>query len=306
MLNNEGIWSVQAPAKLNLFFEVLGRRDDGYHDIVSLAVPVSLYDTLTFEPTNDELLTFFCEGDATGIPQDDRNIVVRAVELLCRRIGRQYGAKITLTKRIPVQAGLGGGSSDAAAVLKTANEAWQLGLSREWLRSLSAEVGSDCPIFFESGPSVSRGRGEIIEPFRSLPKMFFVIVKPDEGLSTASVYAECMKYSDGRLHFLEKELQSLSGASSLADWGRFFFNRLETPAAAIWEGFFATRRLFDGLNCHAVQMSGSGTAFFALCDHPGHAEKVAEVIRRKKPGMTVLLAQSISDGEDFSNGPFKE
>src|SRR5271166_3733614 len=163
---------VQTPAKLNLFFEVLGKRSDGYHEIETLMCPISWYDTLCFRESSSEDLELECQrGSAASgrigfeeVPRDGRNLVLRAVDLVRRRTGTKQGARLRLIKRIPTAAGLGGGSSDAAAALVAASLGWKLGLSLPELASLAAELGSDVPFFLNRGPAVCRGRGERIEP----------------------------------------------------------------------------------------------------------------------------------------------
>ncbi len=290
IVEQENSWTVFAPGKLNLFFEVHGKRSDGFHEITSLACPIDLYDSLTFVPLNDDVLDFDCLGGGTDVPTDDTNIVVRALNLLKRETGSKQGAVVRLSKRIPSQAGLGGGSSDAAAALAVANRAWNLDLATDELSRLAAKIGSDCPIFFQPGASLSRGRGEIIEPIE-LPSLHFVVLKPTEGLSTAAVYAECMKYHDGNLRQPELVLNPLKNGD-LDAFGRGLFNRLEVPAAALWAGFEETRRLFDRVDCLAVRMSGSGTAFFGLCRDAEHARTVAECLSRIANNTLVFRARS--------------
>ena len=142
---------IQAPAKLNLFFEVLAKRSDGYHEIETLMCPIDLYDTLHFQEDPSGALELRCRrvfgasrlrgGGLCEVPEGPDNLVMRAVELVRRRSGVRRGAKLRLVKRIPVAAGLGGGSSDAAAALVAANEGWQLGRSREELARVGRRVG---------------------------------------------------------------------------------------------------------------------------------------------------------------------
>ncbi len=274
------LWFIRTPAKLNLFFEVHGKRSDGFHEITSLACPVEgLYDELAFIPRDDDVVKFDCflnvgEGEGTDVPSDENNIVVKALKRLKAETGSKQGAVVSLCKMIPSQAGLGGGSSDAAAILLLANRVWKLGLSPDDLSRIAAMIGSDCPIFLQNGASVSRGRGEIIEPF-VLPTLHFVLLKPKEGLSTAAVYAACMKCHDGIIRRLEDVVAPLK-QGDIPEFGRRLFNRLEKPAAAIWPGFEATKKKFEPLDCLAVQMSGSGTAFFGLCRDLRHADEAAE------------------------------
>ncbi len=167
--------TVHAPAKLNLFLSIDHKRSDGFHDITSLMLSVGIYDTLVFtEEPSSEVELRVVEANSllpqqtqvqTCIPCGEDNLVVRAIRLLQAKTGQHRGIRIQLTKRIPSEAGLGGGSSDAAATLFAANKLWQLGLSLNDLRDLAAELGSDIPFFLtESTSAICRGRGELIEP----------------------------------------------------------------------------------------------------------------------------------------------
>ena len=147
---------IQTPAKLNLFFEVLGKRSDGYHEIETLMCPIAWYDTLCFARNVERRLgigvPWGSAADAGGsgfeeVPRDGKNLVLRAMDLVRRRTGTKQGARLRLIKRIPTAAGLGGGSSDAAAALVAANLGWKLGLSLPELAAMAAELGSDVPFF---------------------------------------------------------------------------------------------------------------------------------------------------------------
>ena len=210
---------VLAPAKLNLFFEVLGKRDDGYHEIETLMCPIGLYDTLRFIdlPVGPVRLrchrVFGAEGPrGRGLDQvsdGPDNLVVRAVELVRRRAGVNRGADILLVKRIPAAAGLGGGSSDAAAALVAANEVWRLGRSRGELARWAGELGSDVPFFLADGPAICRGRGERVTPIEGVGNLFFVLVRPPAGLATAAVYAACQAAEQPRS--VEPLVEALGG-----------------------------------------------------------------------------------------------
>ncbi|MCL2744365.1 MAG: 4-(cytidine 5'-diphospho)-2-C-methyl-D-erythritol kinase [Planctomycetaceae bacterium] len=285
-------WTISAPAKLNLFFEVLGKRDDGFHEISSLAVPVSLYDTLHFEPADSDI-SFECCGGSDDVPLDGRNIVVKALEKFRQRYNVEHGAKVKLVKQIPSQAGLGGGSSDAAAALFAARSAWKPEIPLPELSALSAEIGSDCPMFFSGGAVIISGRGEIIEPFDDCPPLHFVIFKPNEGLSTAEVYRQCMPLHDGKIRNINGLLSALR-SGSLEDIGRNFFNRLEVPAAAVWNNFSAVKEQLESAGCLAVRMTGSGTAFYGLCRNEEHSEAVAEKLQRQRAGECAAVVKSLS------------
>ena len=271
-------WMVHAPAKINLFFEVYEKRPDGFHEISSVALPIRLFDTLTFLPATDDRIRLECHGG--DVPSGDDNIVVRALRRYRTETGITTGVRIRLFKRIPSQAGLGGGSSDAAAALLAARQFWPSNLSRERLVDLAAEIGSDCPIFFHHGASLSHGRGEHIRAVRSVSPLYFVVFKPVEGLSTARVYDECMSCHDGRFHDPEEIVAELENGGPTAI-ARCLFNRLEEPARRLWPRFGTVKREMERLDCLAVRMSGSGTAFYGLCRNARHARCVAARLREK-------------------------
>jgi len=283
---NDTQLTTEAPAKINLFFEVLGKRSDNFHEIVSIAVPIRLFDTLTFAATNDPLLQFECKSGGfapldKGIPLDDTNLVIRATKSIQRRFNIQHGATITLTKRIPSQAGLGGGSSDAVAALRLACRGWNLDVPDAELLPIAAEIGSDCPIFFYDVPTISTGRGEQIQPLPPIPPLWFVLLKPPEGLSTASVYAECMPLHDGQFRQSDGLIAALS-EGNVQEIGQSLFNRLEVPAQKLWHRFDEVRHQLLTAGCLAVQMSGSGTAFFGLCEDKVHAEETFQRLHREQ------------------------
>ena len=186
---------LHAPAKLNLYFELLARCRDGYHDMETLMVPVSLYDTLFLKATPPARAAEAGEIDfefhwcgragrepCSAVPADETNLVVRALELLRQKSGSTAGAQVRLLKRIPTQAGLGGGSSDAAAALLAANRVWGIGWSRDRLAEIACELGSDVPFFLWQTPAIVRGRGERLSPLRQIGDVHAVIVRPPEGL----------------------------------------------------------------------------------------------------------------------------
>src|SRR4030095_11880771 len=173
-----------APAKVNLFLRVLRRRDDGFHEIETLMAPISLCDSLEIEPAND--LQFHC--DEPNLASDD-NLVVAPRGLFFSEINREPRIRLTLRKRIPHGAGLGGGSSDAAATLRGLNRFFNAGLSNEKLAALAAQLGSDVSFFLNGKTAICSGRGEIVKP-TALPASFILLLfKPEFGVPSAWAYS---------------------------------------------------------------------------------------------------------------------
>lgn len=276
---------VLAPAKLNLFLEVLDKRSDGFHEIETLMYPIALFDTLAFQDEPSGQIRLTCEqAGGPGVdplPEGGDNLVVRAVDLLRGKTGLARGARIRLVKRIPLAAGLAGGSSDAAAALLAANRVWQLGLGRQELAQVAAELGSDIPFFLYGGPAVCRGRGEIIEPVSGLGCLHFVVARPPAGLSTADVYRGCRPSSEprhvaGMVDSLRKGLLAAAAAR--------LHNALQAAAERLSPWICRLSAEFGRLDFVGHRMSGSGTSYFGLCRHARHARRLAAVLRARGVG----------------------
>ena len=291
---NEGAgvlaWS---PAKLNLFLSIYGRRSDGFHELETLMVKVSLFDTLVFQPSGDATLSLRIRSMASEfatIPTGPANLVLRAAELLRQRAGVDYGADILLDKRIPAEAGLAGGSGNAAATLVGLNRLWRLNFSRRELSSLAVRLGSDVPFFLSaSNAAVARGRGEKIEPVSVGGPLHFVLIKPPFGLPTAAVYstfAELGRFGNNRAGSLVADL----AAGRLARAARQLRNDL-MPAAEQLRPELSTLRAHLERECtHGGMMTGSGSACFGLCGSAREATRVAARLRPR--GFGRLLTAS--------------
>jgi 4-diphosphocytidyl-2-C-methyl-D-erythritol kinase len=277
---------VQAPAKLNLFFEVIAKRTDGYHEIETLMCPVTIFDTLWFSKSSNGKIEFQCESsfgfrslngaEAGEILRDSNNLAVRAVELLKQRAGIRAGAKVGLIKRIPIAAGLGGGSSDAAAALVAANVGWGLNWPLDKLARLAAELGSDIPFFLARGPAICRGRGEQVESVSALGMLHFVVVRPPVGLATEAVYKICRPAekplsAEPLIHVLRQ--------GNINEAGRLLFNRLLPAASMLTPWISRLQKQFDRLDCLGHGLSGSGSSYFGLCRHARHARRIARRLR---------------------------
>lgn len=296
--------TTRAPAKLNLFLDVLGRRGDGFHDVETLMVPICLADTLSFAPqlspergvTAEIRFKFQMAGPAgfeqaaASIPAGPQNLVVRALELLRQASGCRLGAQVELVKRIPAAAGLGGGSSDAAAALRLANRGWGLNWSVERLADVAAHIGSDVPFFLSHGAAVCQGRGERVERLPAMKRIHFVVVKPPVGLNTGEVYrafaaksqvAENHATGVGQL----VELVHRVGRERILNWHKMLRNCLQDAASSLTPWIERLKAAFDELGFLGHQLSGSGSAYFGVCRHAQHARRLATILRTRQLGL---------------------
>lgn len=255
---------VLAPAKINLSLKVLGKRPDGFHEIETVIAPISLHDKVEIEKQN-RWIDFSCD-DPTLSNADD-NLVVRAAKLFLEQAGIKGGLSIKLEKRIPHGAGLGGGSSDAAATLCALNELFKTKLSPEDLAGLATRIGSDVPFFLFESAAVCRGRGEIVEPIALKKKLPVLLFKPAFGVPTAWAYSRWQA---------SKELPGASYAPQNLD-GQTFLNDLERP---VFEKFVFLAKLKTWLlqqkEVSAALMSGSGSTVFAVLRDEVNGDLVAK------------------------------
>jgi 4-diphosphocytidyl-2-C-methyl-D-erythritol kinase len=271
----EGV-EVLAPAKLNLFLEVLGRRPDGYHEIESLMVTVSLYDSLTFTELPSGEISLRCNEPALSTGGD--NLVVKAAVRLKESAGSLRGARIVLEKAIPMQAGLAGGSSDAAATLVALDRLWDLRMPPDRLDALAGEIGSDVAFFTHAPAAVCRGRGERVDPVPLKENYHFVLVCPPVGLSTADVYRRVVPPEQPRS--IAPVLEALLHGGS-AELGRSLFNRLQPTSEALEPGLTRVKDALASLGplLNGSLMSGSGSAYFGLCPTSAAAVNAAEILK---------------------------
>lgn len=257
---------LSAPAKINLSFKILRRRDDGFHEIETLMTPITLCDELLIEPA-DRLL-FSCD-DAT-LPSGDDNLVLRAARSFFAEIKAEPRVRIELRKKIPHGAGLGGGSSDAASTFLGLNEMHRNPIPVSRLTSLAAEIGSDVPFFLAQSASFCRGRGEIVEPVAALPGRPLLLLKPDFGVPTPWAYS---RWREAR------ELPGISYApQSLGELT--IENDLERP---VFEKYVSLARMKQWLRAQpevaAALLSGSGATVFAVLHSAGNADALAQRAR---------------------------
>ena len=269
---------VLAPAKINLTLCVLGKRLDGYHELESVMQKLTLADTLYIEEASG--LEFACSEPSLT---DNDNLVLRAARLLRVHFGCQRGAKIYLKKRIPVQAGLGGGSSDGAAALQALNALWELHLTPSKLAVLAEELGSDVPFFLNGATAVVRGRGEQVKSVVHHLQAHVVLVKPEAGLSTTDVYAKLyaapLPSPVPAQQTAETDIMLSALASgkpaAVAD---ALLNDLEESAMPLLPELIPLRSRLLRQGCLGVLLCGSGSALFGICPDAAIARKAADAL----------------------------
>ncbi|MCM5678699.1 4-(cytidine 5'-diphospho)-2-C-methyl-D-erythritol kinase [Schlegelella sp. S2-27] len=244
----KALYDVPAPAKLNLFLHVLGRRDDGYHLLQSVFVPIDWCDTLHFELRDDGALARHDLGEP--LPADD--LCLRAAHALQHASGTCWGVDISILKTLPSGAGLGGGSSDAATTLMALNRLWRLGWTRARLIELGARLGADVPFFLGTGPAWVEGIGERLTPV-SLPSARYMVVKPPAHVLTKDIFSS---------PHLVRDTKPAIVTDFLADTGRFGKNDLQNAAQALCSEVGQASRLLEQRYGNS-RMTGSGSAVFA-------------------------------------------
>lgn len=281
-----------APAKINPHLEILGKRSDGYHEIETLMVAVNLCDTLVFRDDPSGMLTLRCSrADLSTGPE---NLVLRAAELLRQTTGCQRGARIKLVKRIPMAAGLAGGSTDAAATLAGLNELWRLGLTRERLAELAGKLGSDIAFFFHAPAAWCTGRGEIVTPAPLGRRLWWVLVCPPFGLSTPEVYRHVRVPTTPQGG---DAIRQAVAEGDVAALGQLLHNRLEEAATIVRPEVADYLQWLRAQGPAGTRMSGSGSTLFALGRDRADARRIAEQLRhgpekRKTAGIHLVRSWS--------------
>lgn len=270
------IW---APAKVNLYLEVLAKRADGYHEVATLMVAVSLYDKLEFKEESSGDIHLGC--DHPELSTGPANLVSRAAALLRQHSGCRRGARIQLAKNIPLAAGLAGGSSDAAATLAGLNELWGLRLSPVQLAKLGAELGSDVAFFFATPAAWCTGRGEQVTPINLGETLHFVLVCPPVGLSTAEVYRGLKVPEQPGTG---QEIRRAVNAGDVEEIGRHLHNRLQSVAERLCPAVSHWRQRLEELRPAGQLMSGSGSSLFALCRDGDEAQRLAQELTEQCHG----------------------
>jgi 4-diphosphocytidyl-2-C-methyl-D-erythritol kinase len=267
--------TVEAYAKVNFTLEVTGTRADGYHALRSLVVPVSLCDTITISPS-DRLTS------DTGYADD---LILKAARRLQAACGVARGAHFSVEKRIPAGGGLGGGSADAAAVLKALNTFWSLGLSQDDLLPLAAAVGSDVPALLHGGAVLMEGRGELVRPFplpdgRPFPSLTVVLANPGVHCPTAEVFGRCIpRVTDDAAIVYNMRTALCSG--DLSQIAAAMMNDLQLPAQSLHPEIEMSLRLLSQAGVVGAMVSGSGSTVFGLAPSEARGRESAAFLNGK-------------------------
>ncbi|MDD5491476.1 MAG: 4-(cytidine 5'-diphospho)-2-C-methyl-D-erythritol kinase [bacterium] len=273
---------IRAYAKINLMLQVLGKRADGYHDLASVMQEITLHDLLTMVKI-PEGITLTCSDQA--LPMDKSNLVYKAVMTMQKEADRLKkpvsGVKIHLSKNIPVGAGLGGGSSDAAAVLKGLNKLWQLRLSEDRLAWIGAKLGSDVPFFITGGTALAKGRGERLTLWPGIPAFRLVLVKPLMGISTAWAYKN-LKISLTKQPKNIKIIHNSLRKKRFNQLEEYLQNDLESVCISKYPSILEIKHRLLALGATAALMSGSGSTVFGLVVSRTAENRIKEVFSRAK------------------------
>ena len=271
----------KAYAKLNISLDVSKPREDGYHDMVMVMQTVTLCDDITIRLLESGPVT--ASSNLRYIPGDDRNLAVKAAKLYLKKTGReQLGAKIHIQKRIPVGAGMAGGSSDAAAVLRGLNTAFGNELSRNDLMILAGETGSDVAFCLLGGTALAEGRGEILTPLRPFPDCFFVICKPEYSVSTPELFQALDKMKI-RVHPDTQGLLEAVKTSDLKQICRRMYNVFEDVPDRRMKTIAEIKRKLMNAGAQGAVMTGTGSAVFGIFRDENKAERTAEGLGKEYP-----------------------
>ena len=273
---------IQARAKINWTLDVVGVFPNGYHDLDMLMQSVTLCDQMTMEDAEE--LTLFVRAGGAYVPADESNLVLRAANALRAHTGCTKGARITLRKYIPVAAGMGGGSSDAAAALKGLNRLWGLGLSDDELEAIGLTIGADVPFCIRGGLQRAQGVGERLTPLPLKKPLYLVAFQPCRGLSTKEVFTSL--HEDGILDADRPDNDRAADALARGDvrlLGRSLGNVLEPVSRRLRPDIDKAIRDIEAAGAAGARMTGSGSAVFGVFMHAGVCRKAAQELQKTYP-----------------------
>lgn len=285
--------TLSANAKINLTLDILGTREDGYHEVAMIMQEISLHDTLSMGKINQGIsLTIAIEGQKGTLPADESNLCWKAAALVQKEYNLQEGVEIHLTKRIPMAAGLAGGSADAAAVLKGMNHLFRLGMTEARLCELGARLGSDIPFCIMGGTMLATGRGEVLTRLPSFPRLSVVLAKPPVGVSTAWAYKTYDAGYDGPHPDNEAMLEAIHGGDAHKA-ASLLCNVLEGVTETEHPMIADYKRLMMEHGAMASMMSGSGPTVFGLVREKQQAWHLADTLKKYDGEAGVFVAETL-------------
>lgn len=276
--------ALHTPAKINLTLRVLGKREDSFHELQSLVMGVDLCDHLDCSRAIDGDLNFHCSDKSLD---SHDNLVLQAIKIIAQSHHITPAMKIGLTKRIPIGAGLGGGSSDAAATLHLCNELWNLQLNKTELANLGSTIGSDVPLFFSLPSAVIRGRGEIVEPQPLSWKGWVLLVQTGEIVSTPAVYGNWKKEDCAEM--FQERLADIPSTRSASVITSLLFNDLESAVFRLYPAVAEIYTQLNSLMSGHFRLTGAGSVFYQLFDHREDAHNTVVTISERLPDVTCTV-----------------
>ena len=277
---------VKAFAKINLCLDVLRRKENGYHEVEMVMTNVDIFDVLEIKELEEKKILL--KSYNTDLAMDETNLIYKAIALLQKETGKTFGVEVLLEKNIPMEAGMAGGSADAAATLKAVNEFFALGVSDERLLELGASLGADIPFCIIGGTVLASGIGEKLRRLSPLPKMKLLIVKPKAGLSTKKVYESLDIDGLNKAGFIHKDVGEMVSVieSDEADKTKIekiagrLDNILEVPSIRLLPLIADIKQKMLDNNCLGALMSGSGTAIFGIYENDEDMIKTKEILEK--------------------------
>lgn len=268
--------SEKAPAKINLTLDVLHKRDDGFHELEMIMTTIDLADRITLIRTSEPSIVL--ETGSGVIPQDERNLAYRAASLLKQKTGSLYGARIMIDKKIPVAAGLAGGSSNAAATLRGLNRLWDLKLNKSELAEIGLEIGSDIPFCIYASTAIVRGRGEIVKPIPPPPLCWVVLAKPSHGISTGDVFQQFSMEAVQDRPRTGEMLQAIH-AQDYIQINKSLKNVLESVTMQIRPEVLKIKEKMIQFGADGALMSGSGPTVFGLVQRESRVRRIVNGLK---------------------------
>jgi len=276
---------VKAFAKINLCLDVLRRKEDGYHEVEMVMTNVDIADVLEIKELEEKKILL--KSDNKDLAMDETNLIYKAIVLLQKEAGKDFGIELSLEKNIPMEAGMAGGSADAAATLKAVNELFKLNISKDRLMELGASLGADIPFCIMGGTALASGIGEKLKSLKPLPKMKILIAKPNTGLSTKKVYESLdienlnksgFKHRDVKemVSVIESDKDEKTKIKEIAD---SLNNILELPSIKLLPFIEDIKKTMMDNNCLGCLMSGSGTAVFGIFDNDEDMLRTKKILK---------------------------